>query len=294
MFLSSNCGEMSTALTILSNVATHLPEDKVIPQLSLIVSCLMQDLIHSSTNKSEILQTLIKLISRNPEGVQEHDLQFAVLPLLSQKQAPVIIVLVLKLLDECETNKLTRIFRIILYRIYLILSMDTMMYPEVLSAAISLLATLTMHFNIISFLELTDLIPFAEDVIKQIKQSGKYPHLLQILINSVFILEKHSKPDMEIEQPKTNDQKVHNPEDDEKIFITEKNELKKMESRPILDLYNTNVIDQNLEEDEEDEEDEANEYDENRKKVRVQSDAVNCHLDEIESDEPENATNPEN
>lgn len=193
MFLSSNCGEMSTALTILSNVATHLPEDKVIPQLSLIVSCLMQDLNYSSMNKSEVLHTLTKLIKSNPSGVQEHDLQFSVLPLLSPKHEPVIIVLALRLLDECDPSKLKNIFMQILQKIFNLLSIPTLMYPELLSAAINLVTTLAIaQYDLSSFIQQTDFINFCTDIQKQIEEYPEYEEISATISNCIFCLSQQS------------------------------------------------------------------------------------------------------
>ncbi|OHT16451.1 TKL family protein kinase [Tritrichomonas foetus] len=184
MFLSSAAIDVSTALTILSNIATKL-QNQEIPQLSLIISILMQDLIYSVTNKSDILQTLINLIKLSPNSVQEHDLQNSVLPLLSQRQEPVIIVLVLKLFDECEMPKLKNFYQQIAQKIFNILSMESMMYPELLSAAIGLITSIAMQYDLHQFIEQTDLIEFFTDIANQITE---YEEIYANITNCIYYL----------------------------------------------------------------------------------------------------------
>jgi hypothetical protein len=83
MFLSSSCHDMAEALSILSNIVEH---GRKVPRVSLVISCLMQDLRPDLAHRTDILQTLIILIGAAPADVQEHDLQNSVLPFLSPKE----------------------------------------------------------------------------------------------------------------------------------------------------------------------------------------------------------------
>ena len=184
MFLSSAKIDMPTALTILSNIATKL-QNQEIPQLSLIISILMQDLIYSVTNKSDILQTLINLIKLSPSSVQEHDLQNSVLPLLSSRQEPVIIVLVLNLFDACDMPKLKNFYQQIAQKIFNILTIDSMMYPELLSAAFGLIASIAMQYDLTQFIEQTQIVPFFTDIANQITD---YEEIHASITNCLYCL----------------------------------------------------------------------------------------------------------
>jgi hypothetical protein len=63
MFLSAAHSDMATSLSILSNIAVSYRE---VPRIALIISCLMQDVLHDITHPTDILQTLIHLITRRP------------------------------------------------------------------------------------------------------------------------------------------------------------------------------------------------------------------------------------
>lgn len=166
MFLSSSCNDTQTSLTILTNSALSRTE---IPQISLIISCLIQDLIYSAANKSEILQTLIHLIDVSPQSIQEHDLQTTILPLISTSQQPVIVVLALKLFEACDLVKVRSIYHQLAQRIYKILICPSMMYPEVIAAAIKLLSLICELYDLSSFIEKTQLYEFVDYVVDQYK-----------------------------------------------------------------------------------------------------------------------------
>lgn len=199
MFLSSSYGDDATTLTILSNVAN---EGSEIPQASLIISCLMQDLIYSVTNKIDILNTLIHMIRTSPTSVQEHDLQNSILPLISPRQQPVLIVLALQLLDACDMSKLRGFYNQIIQRVFNILTLDSMMYPELLSAAIDLIASLSTEYDITQFIDQTDLIEFINSILPQIEP---FEEIHQKMSNCVYMLANAKGPvdEMELEEPRS-------------------------------------------------------------------------------------------
>ena len=166
MFLTSASCDNSTSLTILSNMSTVTSD---IPQVSLIISCLMQDLLSNAPNKSEILKTLTSLIAISPASVQAHDLRHSVLPLLSFKQEPVIVVLAMRLLESCDMTKLAGFYDMIAQRIFNVLSVDNMMYPELLAAAIELITSLATDYDMTHFITATGFIPFAENILAQVE-----------------------------------------------------------------------------------------------------------------------------
>ena len=166
MYLSSVYSDPKIPLLILTNLAKA---DCQIPDVSLIISCLMQDLVDSSINRSGILNTLIYLISSSPNSVQEHDLQYVVLSLLSSKQEPVINTLILQLFEACDMEKLKTFYQQIADKTISILSNYLMMYPELLNSAIDLLVSFSTFFDMTEFFKKTNFILFVNDIKEQIE-----------------------------------------------------------------------------------------------------------------------------
>ncbi|OHS99947.1 TKL family protein kinase [Tritrichomonas foetus] len=168
MFLSSTCGDTMTSLTILSNAAKGGAE---IPQISLIVSCLMQDLLYSVSNKIELLKTLIQLINLAPNSVQDHDIQNSVLPLLSPRQEPEIVVLVMKLLCVCDITNFRCFYHLIAQKVFSVLTTDSMLYPEVIEYASELIAILSAQYDMSQFLQQTKIGEFVQNASIQLRDS---------------------------------------------------------------------------------------------------------------------------
>ena len=185
MFLSSRGSEMSISLQILSNAAKGRAE---IPQISLIVSCLMQDLLYSRSDKCAILNTLCDLVTVSPNCVQEHDIQNSVMPLISPRQEPIVVSLVLKLLYVCDSTKFRGFYQILAHRIYTVLRTDTMQYPELLIAALEVIAAMTIAYDMVLFIKKTELESFAEYLLSQL--TDDYSDLTQRLNNIKYVFEQ--------------------------------------------------------------------------------------------------------
>ena len=71
LFLSPMCGDTVASLLIIRNTAKANIE---IPQISLIISCLIQDLINTRSKKVMILDTLVEVVRISPEYIQPIDL----------------------------------------------------------------------------------------------------------------------------------------------------------------------------------------------------------------------------
>ena len=219
MFLSSMSGDTSTSLTILTNMAKVTPD---IPQLSLIISCLMQDLLCTVTNKCDILQTLIHLVEISPASVQDHDLQKSVLPLLSPRQEPVIVILAMRLLDSCEMQKLKLFYDKIAQRVYNILCTDTMMYPELLASAVGLISSLSSELNMTTFLIETQFMDFIDDILPQM---AAYPEAHKRVSNCIYLL-KRALADAEGHSPTSpaHDEVDDNPAEEEEAAAEPEND----------------------------------------------------------------------
>ncbi|KAH0795894.1 TKL family protein kinase [Histomonas meleagridis] len=195
MFLSSTCNDLTTQLLILTNLAKA---ECQIPEVSLIISCLMQELIVSTINRINILFTLIHLIKSSPNSVQEHDIQYAILPMLTKKQEPTINVLLFQLLDACDMIILRNVYKIILEKTFEILSNSLMMFPELLNAAIQLMLSLSTSFDLNEFFNKTNFREFVKDVKSQmeiylnenegISSKDKFESIKEQISNCSYIL----------------------------------------------------------------------------------------------------------
>jgi hypothetical protein len=166
MFLSAGCGETSISLTILSNAAKNRAE---IPQISLIVSCLMQDLMYTQTRKGLILATLRDLVSGAPMCVQEYDLQNSVMPLISTKQPPVVVVLALRLFLACDVSHLRGFYQVLCQRTYQVLAVESMLFPELVLAATNLIVSLAVTYDLSVFIKATRFVDFTRYVAAEIQ-----------------------------------------------------------------------------------------------------------------------------
>jgi hypothetical protein len=182
IFLSSSSPDARTSLTILSNVARR---NLVIPQISLIVSCLVQDLTNHSRHRNVILTTLIELVIRGAGSVQKDDLQLTILPLISVNQDPVIVALALRLLAVSDAAELRGFYKVLAEKVFLILSCERMLYPEILTAAAELIASMWIVYDMTLFMDATKFVPFLEWCRPQIEN---FEEVHTRLHNAIYLL----------------------------------------------------------------------------------------------------------
>ena len=186
--LSPVCSELATSMTILRNLV-KFKED--IPQISLIVSCLMQDLMYAISNKFSVLQTLIDIIGSFRDSVQEHDLQNVVLPLVSTRQEPAIVILALRLFQKCDPSKLRLFYHQIAMKILSILKSEQMMYPQVIAECASMISVLSLQFDIKKFIEQTQLLTYIDSTLDQIKEFNEiHQNLLSVRLSISYSISK--------------------------------------------------------------------------------------------------------
>lgn len=162
LFLAPQFADTSRALVIFRNLAENRA---VVPQLSLIVSCLMQDLTDSPIDqKAEIMQTIIALTNMRPESVQEHDIQNVILEQTTRTSPPLMVLLSLRLLNTCSSSLLTNNYQVIINKIREILSVDEV-YTEIVIEALNLLNTLARSVDINDYLVKIQLLRYISDVI---------------------------------------------------------------------------------------------------------------------------------
>jgi serine/threonine protein kinase len=180
MFLSSNVADTTTAYAILRNLARYQSE---IPQISVIVSCILQDLLYHGPEKAEILITLTQLVTLSPDCIQDTDLQNSVLPLITGRtegrDSAVTITLALQLLSACETSKLGSFHQKLAQKTADVLSKEGLRYPELITAAAVLISSLAADFDLRSFLQSTDIVNFFLGAQQQI--TSEFPALSQTL-----------------------------------------------------------------------------------------------------------------
>ena len=154
-------GDTSRALAIFRN----LSENKTtIPQLSLIVSCLMQDLNDAPDDqKPEIFQTMISLINLRPDCVQEHDIQNVILEQTSISSPPIMVLLSLRLLNTCHLSVLQNSYQVIINKVRELLNIDEV-YPEIVLEACKLLKTLSMNIGISDFMAKIQIARYLSDI----------------------------------------------------------------------------------------------------------------------------------
>jgi hypothetical protein len=178
---------MAASLSILSNIAQS---NREVPRVALIISCLMQDVLHDIKHRTEILQTLIHLIARSPGAVQEYDLQNSILPFLSSRESPVIIILVLRIFESCEMLKLNKLCEQILQRIYNVLRQPRMLYPELIAACVVAVFAIAAELEIGQFLARTGFVNFVAALQPQIEP---FPGPMQSISECLGLLREKSK-----------------------------------------------------------------------------------------------------
>lgn len=174
LFLSHNDISLETAAFILRNVAKNNQHANPIPQIALVVSCLMRDIVYSHAPIPAILDTIATFVEKVPNCVQEYDLQKSVLPLVSTQSSPKIVRLALKLFSIVETPSLQKFYPRLLNQIYLILNNPKFMYPEVIEECLKVILAIEAYFDITEFIEKTQLHRFLGDVIKLLPFENPY------------------------------------------------------------------------------------------------------------------------
>lgn len=164
LFLSSSSGTAVAAQLVLRNVAKNGCQ---VPQCSLIVSCLMQDMIYQRANKAAILETIVALVETSPSSVQEHDLQRIVMQQFAQ-EGPIVVLLSLRLLKACNVEVLRNIYPQILVVVYDLLNRQQMLFPEVLLEVLLVVKKIANNYKIKEFLEKTEFKRFFDEIIKLI------------------------------------------------------------------------------------------------------------------------------
>jgi hypothetical protein len=183
MFLSSMSSDRPGVLTILANTARGRAE---IPQIALIISCLMQDLLDSCSNRIPLLLTLTEMISFKPEAVHEQDLQRAVLPLLSPRYDPVITLLAVRLLCVCNVKLFIPFYQKLAKRLFDLLKSENL-HPEVIVAACQLIGLMTTQCDMSQFMERTKFADFLQYAVDSIEET--FPNLAMELSNSAELFD---------------------------------------------------------------------------------------------------------
>lgn len=161
LYLSSSSGDTSISQAIIKNVARNGCD---VPQCSLIVSCLIQDLIYDVTRKAQILDTIIAIVEQIPTSIQEHDLQFTILPHLASED-PLLVQLSLKLFSVCDASILRNIYQQLLVSIYNLIQKKEMRYIEIIEECVNVLIVLKKQDYTKIFIQETKFEKFVQKVV---------------------------------------------------------------------------------------------------------------------------------
>lgn len=183
IFLSAGMSRSSVPLTILKNVSNA---SLSVPRISLIISCLMQDLLSDGPARSAILNTLIAILAVEPDKCLETDLQNIVLPLLSPGQYPTILVLVLRLFCVCDISKLRLLHPYITKNIFKILSQPENLYPELIEACVQLVVALSFQYDVTGFISGSQFDKFLSGI--QGSLSDEYSDIRDEIVNLIPII----------------------------------------------------------------------------------------------------------
>ncbi|OHT07609.1 TKL family protein kinase [Tritrichomonas foetus] len=181
LFLSSSCGDTVTTQMILRNVARSGCD---IPQVSLIVSCLMQDMMYEHSKKCEILDTLVALVETVPGSVQEHDLQRIVMQQVTQEK-PLLVLLSLRLFAVCDVNVLRNIYPQLLAAIHALLNKSQLLYPEIIEEALNVINNLAKQFDLTEFLKKTELPRYIEEIVALLPEGNSRKEVFTKLEDSI-------------------------------------------------------------------------------------------------------------
>lgn len=184
LFLSPMCTDIPTCMVILCNVAANGVE---IPQISLIVSCLLQDLIGSSRNAERILITLGRLLEVVPSAIQASDLQSYILPMISPIQRPNLVLRALNLFKFVDTNAMKSYYTILVNNVMEVLGTEEMMYPEIILTSVELLMTITVQHDIKSMIQTSKLLDYLQHATEQMVELGDMYERAQ---NGLFMLSR--------------------------------------------------------------------------------------------------------
>lgn len=176
IFFLASLKDLPLSLKIIINI-TNARMD--VPRSSLIVSCLMNDLLKSKSNMILILTALRNIISNSYPCIQEIDLQHSIMPLISIDNEPNIIVCALQLLSACEPKILKNIYVQLIEKISVILS--SIHSTDIVLSSINILNSISACFDLKPYLEQLKLIELIDSLIKSLKTN--FPKIAEQLLN---------------------------------------------------------------------------------------------------------------
>lgn len=174
----------SKSIQVIKNMSKH---EFDLPQASLIVSCLMQELAISSNSdkhKILILETLNALIERAPLTPQKHDLNTVILPLLG-KINPTIVYLSLKLFSLIDASLLANTYQNLFLQVYKVLNNRNMHFTAIIEAVLDVLIVLIQQFDVSELIIRSGLIKFLKVSNQMIPKSDPHAAQISVLTNLI-------------------------------------------------------------------------------------------------------------
>ena len=169
-FLSSSSSYNPVIHAILRNVSGNAIE---IPQGSLIISCLMQDLVARPGNRTEILATIAKLAEIMPGSVQEYDLQRIVMDYMG-RESPDFVKIGLSLLSVVDPTVFRTMYQQVFSLICRLLNTPRFLNPEIIDRALDVVVIIAQQYETKELLIETDFIRFLDELIALLPDESSY------------------------------------------------------------------------------------------------------------------------
>lgn len=169
-FLSSSSSYNPVVHAILRNVSGNGIE---IPQGSLIISCLMQDLVARPSNRTEILATITKLAEIMPGSVQEYDLQRIVMDYMG-RETPAFVKVGLSLLSVVDPTVFRTMYQQVFSLICRLLNTPRFLNPDIIDRALDVVVIIAQQYETKELLMETDFIRFLDELIVLLPEESSY------------------------------------------------------------------------------------------------------------------------
>lgn len=190
LYLSSLSGDI-TSTTIFRNIVKNCGE---VPQASLVISCLMHDIVSGSSKRCDILETTVALVAEMPHSIQDHDLQKIVLPIITSEENPRIVYLALSLLNKCDSSKLRNFYPQVLKSVYFVLDHPKFMYTDIIENCLEIIYNISGVFDLTDFLEKTNLLEFVQQLIQTSGKGFKVKKMTSLISKIRVSCKVHEPP----------------------------------------------------------------------------------------------------
>jgi hypothetical protein len=179
-FLSSASSGNRVGHAILRSVASHRIE---IPQGSLIVSCLMQDLASGSADRVDILDTIAAIAGITPDSVQEQDLQRIIVRDVAETKSAPLLMVALHLISVVDPTLLRTCALPLLSTISRVLGNQNLLYPQIILGALDVIVLLTEQMDTREIFERLEFERYVTEIIQLMDPSDPYRESISTILS---------------------------------------------------------------------------------------------------------------